>query len=581
MSRSSKEEGSTVLVLVVAAAALGFTSYFVQGIEQHSRNAIRNVRKQANDENSEILLMNTLARFRALSAERRDESGRHIPGLFAGNYFSSDWDIQANPALVLKDVALEKGGIKIGAGSPENQSAGDFQIKILKVNFDEETRIAESLDVAASGTFARTSGQSTTVKRNARIKLIPPLPRDPKLQYRKKGDGIWLDDLGKITQGGSYEFRVLASGVVFGAMLKINDDTHVLGGFGTDGKISHAATSYKSVDVPIGSPVLAELGTSPAAESSSSLNGSFDEAKCVFVPASGSGSGSPTMGNYTIQAILEGVDKKNLVATAPVVISLSSSTGTTAIGTKKLTEADYRNFCSDQCLFLENDPNADIIAERAEKKVKGDMSSAWTLDEAKWFKVESRKLCINFDKVGSSNFDASEMYVYDIPSCHRNLLFKRGKCGCVAEDSLILLGDGRAQKRIADISDKDRIWNPLIQSSVGIRKITRGPELDKPMLLLRFSDRELRVTGQHPFPTNAGERRAYELKVGDVLIGESGRHEVIEAIETVWPNDATNAPVVWNLELDAPDDDWEAHHMVVNGIVTGDLLLQVKAEQSR
>ncbi len=38
-------------------------------------------------------------------------------------------------------------------------------------------------------------------------------------------------------------------------------------------------------------------------------------------------------------------------------------------------------------------------------------------------------------------------------------------------------------------------------------------------------------------------------------------------------------PVVWNLELEGADDDLNNHYVVANGIVTGDLLIQMRLKK--
>ncbi|RYZ87254.1 MAG: hypothetical protein EOP04_12115 [Proteobacteria bacterium] len=165
-------------------------------------------------------------------------------------------------------------------------------------------------------------------------------------------------------------------------------------------------------------------------------------------------------------------------------------------------------------------------------------------------------------------------------TCKRKLLFKRGVCGCFADDTQITLGDGITQKAISSLTYEDTVWNPLLKRAFGIRRITRGPE-KVPMIKITADGKSVSVTGKHPFPTKEGNKTAFSLSVGDSIRSASGDWVEVEQIDIEVKKDSAKDPVVWNVELDAPNEDEDAHHVLANGVVTGDYFIQVKLEQAR
>lgn len=137
------------------------------------------------------------------------------------------------------------------------------------------------------------------------------------------------------------------------------------------------------------------------------------------------------------------------------------------------------------------------------------------------------------------------------------------------------MGDDKTEKRIDQIVKGDRISNLLLKKALAICRMTRGPE-KIPMLKFKVDGKSLSVRGNHPFPTRSGMKTTFSLSVGDEILVQDKGWQSITSIESV--EAGAQAPNVWNIEVDAPGDQWDAHHYVANGVVTGDLMIQVKLQ---
>jgi hypothetical protein len=167
-------------------------------------------------------------------------------------------------------------------------------------------------------------------------------------------------------------------------------------------------------------------------------------------------------------------------------------------------------------------------------------------------------------------------YAYIAPSCGRELLGTRNGCGCFASDTKIRMGDG-SERLAKEIRQGDVLWNPKTKRPQLVRKVVVGPE--NPLLyVLTIGGKQLEVTTEHPFLTAGGLRPAERLNVGDIIIDNEQQNRV-EAIER--EDRALDGPVpdVWNFELEGSDSD-DDHYVLANGVMTGDLYLQIKLKQS-
>ncbi len=107
--------------------------------------------------------------------------------------------------------------------------------------------------------------------------------------------------------------------------------------------------------------------------------------------------------------------------------------------------------------------------------------------------------------------------------------------------------------------------------------MTRGPE-PFPLIEIKIADRAIKATGKHPFITRQGIRPAYELKVGDEILLDDDRFVAISELNPIPKAAGEAGPVVWNIEIEAPDEDLDSHNLVANGITTGDLMIQTKLQ---
>ena len=150
----------------------------------------------------------------------------------------------------------------------------------------------------------------------------------------------------------------------------------------------------------------------------------------------------------------------------------------------------------------------------------------------------------------------------------------RKACGCFDENTMITMVD-KSLKKISEIQTGDVVYNPVTNKGVPVMYVSKGPE-DKAMLRIHSGGKKVLVTSKHPFPTERGILPAFRLIKGDVLIGD-GSATPIEKIEVV---ESKDKPVVYNLML-AGKSELKDHMLIGNGMVTGDLWIQNRLEQSR
>ncbi len=270
----------------------------------------------------------------------------------------------------------------------------------------------------------------------------------------------------------------------------------------------------------------------------------------------------------------------------PPTVSVSTSTSTSkAAGDSKkpggrLTLDDYANKCTSQCAYRGEDPVGGVLGGAAAfEHNTNDLSSSFTFTEGqnRWG-VYDQKVCYNFARgnngSGTYNEHDTDIVMYDTQNCKRTFLFQRGECGCLAPDTLITLGDGVTQKRIDQLTQDDKLWNPIEGRAYPILKMTRGPE-KKPMYRLHVGREVIEATEFHPFITADGVKAASRLAAGELIKTEDwGRIDSIEVLPV-----PEEAPIVWNLELDtAGASEQSAHYIMANGVVTGDLAIQQRIQ---
>ena len=587
----NNQHGSMGSAIILAAAALGSITLVVQNKSQSLKQQMTIVELDQEKELIRIAALNAAAQYKSLLAEKKTGDGSYIPGIYAQDYFSSLWTIKLSHEIEGKDknFALSQGETLIrSSASPKlelqraarifegsssfSQSEEDFNVRIVDTKRSTDPSkgggfLVESVDVEVSmESFAKANGRSDE-KIRVRIPVPTPKPYAPKILFRLAGTSGAFQELtnGNQLVSGRYELKGRGSGIMMGAIMTIDGLEYKLG-YHADGTITHGARSYdaKDIDMP-------EI-----------INHSFEDKQGVG--KDGNACATETFdASHSVQLTLLALDGESDVKTPEFTMVARAND-------RVLSEQDYATVCAapGQCLFVggeklpdTNHYNAQALADywNAQQGTGqlDDVAGLWNHQEAQKMNVTDRKLCSRFF-LGSGNIHLTEFITYQAPACQPRFLIQRMACGCVAEDTLITMGDGKTQKRIDELQPSDRIWNPITKEAVSMRRVSRGPE-PIPMLKISVGDRILSVTGNHPFPTRSGMKAAFTLNDGEEILLDGGKWQKIAKIDAVPPTE--KPPIVWNIEIEAPNDNWDAHHYVANGVVTGDLLIQMQLENAK
>ncbi|MES2744666.1 MAG: Hint domain-containing protein [Bdellovibrionota bacterium] len=599
----SKNDGSTAFAALSAVTVLSFAALYTSRIASNNKREISQAEIANHRLTANEAVLNATSRFKAMMSNRKMASGQYLPVFYASNYYDPYWkiqlvgaepknysktgngtSIQLNVSDFNKKDLKEANSVMAGNSSTTDVALKLTQLKLLQTNFTGP--LATSVDVEVDST-EKIDNVDQKVYLRARVPLGVPQPSDPVLEISPAGANNFRSDLTSIPAG-FYDLRVRGTGVIYNAKIMLGtDELGVVGGF-QNGKISHNANNYLAKNEIIGTLSNKYLATASADDGTEDPEG--DGANCKYVSASKT---------VSLSAIIYGPDTKTYVASVPIQLNVGSAAPSTE-------PMDYTAHCQKECPFIGPQDhtqwdNGFLNAHMIDNGF-GDSSSAFVRDvDAQNFKVPSnRKLCINFELPaqlalkadgkmpadfwqlggGTDRLQFADFYTYDMKTCKRKLLFKRGVCGCFADDTQITLGDGITQKAISSLTYEDTVWNPLLKRAFGIRRITRGPE-KVPMIKITADGKSVSVTGKHPFPTKEGNKTAFSLSVGDSIRSASGDWVEVEQIDIEVKKDSAKDPVVWNVELDAPNEDEDAHHVLANGVVTGDYFIQVKLEQAR
>ncbi|RYZ57600.1 MAG: hypothetical protein EOP07_09490 [Proteobacteria bacterium] len=622
MPLGNKESGSTALVAMAGIVSLALATTFVQQSSIQTKQAIDQAQLQRAVEEKNVGATSAISHYKSLITTSK-HAGKYKPALFANNYFATSWQLQKSKnssskanqkstvetEIMLREPALNEKAVKAAMQNTTGPTMESFNVTFIKPNFDSAVKLVKSVDVEVTGRYNTKSG-SEKIKIVGRIPLPPPFPYDPKLMYRKPG-GAWIEMKdGADLSDGPFEFVANVSGIAFDADFLVDGVITKTFGGRENGQVTHKAVNYDNVGGEVG-PVffydpapepdpVPVVATSTASGSTGGSGGaapdttgaSSDGTSCGFVKGSYAGGGGAGGGGATatppavpvptpspalpvqgtFQLIVRGPDgvedelgktsvfkvriRKDPPPPPPAVASDTGGSGGT------LTLGDYKTKCTAACPYYGHD-----LTDR------GDEMGAYGAY------VGAGPVCFAFPGgpiLGYPLHD-SDVWVYDTNSCKGAKLFHRGTCGCLTGDSKILLGDNKTEKRIDELNEWDRVWNPVLKKSFAVRKYTQGPEL-KPLIRISVGDRSIDATSEHPFVTDHGLRTASQLLPGDRMRLHGDRWENVKAVESIPVPEV--APIVWNLELEGPNDDLNSHYVVANGIVTGDLLIQnrLKAE---
>ncbi|MBC7532123.1 MAG: hypothetical protein H7318_11125 [Oligoflexus sp.] len=592
------QDGFIGVAFAIAFAAIGVATVAVQESNRAGNATIHTSQMAREREKLQNSALNAAARYKGLLMERKNPAtGEYIPGIYAVDYFAKpeDWIMRKSVAIggsgeVLM-VGTDQRTVQIKAGTSTatvlgkstevfNQQVAassvqedlvDVEIANLKLAEPGEPGagiLVKYADIRVQG--LQLDGQKATPI-VVRVPVPKPIPFNLKVFYRPTGDPTWVNFTSDVTlPDGGYEFKVQGSGIMTGVKFKW-DGTDIFLGFNpATGEIEHMARNYEAANIQIG-PILGGDFT---------LTEKLDKNTCSVAAVDNT---------HTVEVSMIGVDGKDYESTGSMKMKLSTST-------KVLTLNDYRTQCLDKCAYLETTsrtslvPGAGIDAgdisewwvndNHSNNTTIPDISGEWTFQETSHYKISNKKLCVSFLGVSPTDFGglffkAAKFKAYTVPGCAVEFLGARDSCGCVAEDTKILMGDGKSEKRIDEIVQGETIWNPLLKKAMPIRKMTRGPE-KVPMLKITVGDQMLSVTGNHPFPTKSGMKTAFSLSKGEEIMMEGKGWQAIASIDTV--EASGKAPDVWNIEVEAPNENNDAHHYVANGVVTGDLMIQKKLQ---
>ena len=151
--------------------------------------------------------------------------------------------------------------------------------------------------------------------------------------------------------------------------------------------------------------------------------------------------------------------------------------------------------------------------------------------------------------------------------------------GCFASDTRIRMADG-SQKSISSIQPGEWVFNPVTLKATQIAHKSVGVENKKLWKVTLDTKKAVVVTQTHPFKTLRGLLQAKELQADDFVYSEhSEKWEKIFKIEEILGNGKT----VVNLALksDGQAENIDEHFLVADGVVTGDLVVQIALEKKR
>ncbi|RYZ52647.1 MAG: hypothetical protein EOP07_19260 [Proteobacteria bacterium] len=587
--------------------------------------------------------LSDLSILKSLLTSSRVHSGGYEPAIFPQNYFAQSWDLTKNPKTDLKGVSTSGLTVNLPTISAEALTPEQFaqvfanrsdrlslgskqqKLTIKSINRNEShPHYIESVDVEVTRISKIPGGnESATLTSSGRIPLDPPVPIDGQVLIKRSDETSYSSNFGtkqKPLSPGSYTFQIRGSGVVQYADVTINGEKQRVGVSG--GVVTSKANSIRAVQEIIGETTPFQLGAIPSSSSVSTSGPqsslSIDKASCKLV----------TSGPSTASASASASASPSASSTFRLEVQLVGVTGNSA--SVEFSQSIYLGPQADELgPRLPSDNNGDRTASSCQSKCPtnyrevyaGGNSFAGFLDIAArhpadltlvdlWHGGRTQELndagvkglvCVNYELIGdamvartgqlpmalrvgdprmynmleNNYINMERFYAYLEPTCEREFIGVRDACGCFAEDTSILFADG-SSKAAQDVRQGDWLWNPKNKSAQQVKRVIAGPE-KFPLIQVKSAGRTVSVTRDHPFLTPEGLKTATELRVGDQILGESST-DVVEAINELASDNP--APVVWNFELEGSEAD-DDHYVSANGIMTGDLYLQIKLKKSK
>lgn len=629
MAFGNKQSGSSAFVAVASLASLAVAFIFAQESAVRNKQAVDQSKVARAVEEKNVGAMSALGHYKSLVSSKKI-GAVWKPAIFAENYFDQHWAMReatgvsgefkqlngTDTSIRIRPSALDEAALKSVMQSSKPIGKENFTIKFIAPNFDPDNeRVVKSIDIEVS---ERLAAKKETMKVFARVPLPRPSPYDPKLMFRKPGASSWTEmkEKADLTEG-PYEFIAEVSGIAFDGDLYVDgkklDNRAVFGGRDSTGRVTHQAVNFENVAGQMG-PIFTydpapepdpepAPAPKPAADTGGGGASTSDGTSCGFTKGSYGGAGSggggaaepppeppaPTLPlTAKFKLVIHGASPGDEIPTEEMEVKIrkpppppppvAAGGGGKDLGGRTLTAADYGSVCTAQCPYKGDDPGGGILGGYSSYEGQGPVSSSHSMEEGqnRWG-IMTKKVCFVYPGAPHVAYDPhdSEIWAFDPATCKGEKLFKRGACGCLTGDTKILLGDGKTEKRIDEMNQWDRAWNPILKKSFAVRKYTAGPE-NKPLIQLTVTGQSIQATTDHPFLTTMGLKPASAISVGDKIRRGEGWEPVTAVTQIPVPD---KAPTVWNLELEGPDDDLDSHYVVANGIVTGDLLIQNKLKK--
>ncbi len=621
------DQGFALIALMLALTVLSMATIYVVNQSQLLNSSKKSSEIDRARSLSELNNLSNLGRVRGLVSTAKNGEKYEV-GIYPKNYFAKRWVLEKNSSsdkpmdMITVDgdhiwLPTNSSGILTLAkaqeifGGATNQLAllnATQQVEIINNNPDKKhPYFIESIDIRTSRPLdLKGSNATQDVHTTGRIKLAAPRPQSQRLLVKFPGQSTFDADWQKkngVFPPGDYTFQLRASGIVYYGEIMIGAETYIVGLDAQGKEIIHGANNIKAVDEIIGEKVV-RLGDQ------ASGRGEFDDARVTFTecrvglePLADTNPSGPTGLKFKIEAKAIGVEMKEndelekvegtIVVSGPQVPAPSAPT----IGSGCNQSCPYE-FRTDfwfnpevQAKFLDLTVNGETdttkldyfepdISNLIDSKARGVICSNMEL-VGQAMKGESginptlmlSGNRLDYEKLRDKHMDLKRFYAYTAPSCLRQLIGQRTECGCFADDTKIMMGDG-SLTAIRDIRAGDAVWNPKLGRAQIVKRVIAGPE-KIPMYKIYAGDEHILVTRQHPFLLKSGPVSAAALKIGDrILRGTTGDDlQTITAIELVPWDGQSEAPVVWNIELSGSED-FTDHYLFADGIMTGDLFLQ-------
>lgn len=477
----------------------------------------------------------------------------------------------------------------------------------------------ESIDIRTKRPLDLASaGGGSDVETTGRIRLDAPVPYGFRVLVKLPGEMNFRPNLSSIDgehAAGEYVFQLRGSGIIHHGEIDVGGILYPVG-LDENGAITHKAVNIMADDVVIGEVAVHIGGGNGPSFDNAEVK--FDSCRILVEPVSSAAAGAGPAAGTAIRVKARIYDVKNEVPAYPLALdadpktppvymeeestlivagnsgSAASGSQETGLGCQDKCPYDFRNdFWIDpmtQARFMDLTVTGETDTKKLDyfdeeitaviiQKTKGIVCSNMELVGDAMHKADPRLpseiLMANrdlYEELRNKNLLLKRFYAYTAPSCERKLIGERTVCGCFAEDTLILMGDG-SEKAIREIQEGDKVLNPQTGKIQSVKRVIAGPE-KIPMYRVISSSGSVLVTRQHPFLTRRGSVTAEDLKADDLIAtGSDGNFEGISSIEIVARDENTAAPVVWNLEL-VGSDDFSDHYVRAGGVMTGDLFIQ-------